>query len=122
MLQNARDGSQSGAAFAKQMDGGKRPYDDMSATDLHPSEDAHDNQIPESPIPAIAALEAGNHVEAEGHVFQNHQARGYELEEHALSAKASFEQAAASREDRCKLKCNATEHASSCAIVSKQKC
>ena len=100
--------------------GASTPHSE-SATDLHPSDDAHDNQIPESPIPAIAALEAGNHVEAEGHVFQNHQARGYELEEHALSAKASFEQAATSREERCKLKCNATEHASSCAIVSKQK-
>ena len=89
---------------------------------MHPSDDAHDNQIPESLIPAIAALEAGNHVEAEGHVFQNHQARGYELEEHALSAKASFEQAVAFWEERCSLKCNATEHASSCAIVAKQKC
>ena len=111
--QKARDALQIGAALAKQMAGGKRSYDDMN--------DAHDNQIPESPIPAIAALEAGNHVEAEGHVFQNHQARGHELEEHALSAKASFEQALASREERCKLKCNATEHASSCAIASKQK-
>ena len=111
--QKARDALQIGAALAKQMAGSKRSYDDMN--------DAHDNQIPESPIPAIAALEAGNHVEAEGHVFQNHQARGHELEEHALSAKASFEQALASREERCKLKCNATEHASSCAIASKQK-
>ena len=144
--QKARDALHIRAALAKQMHGGKRSYDDMNdseqkmlerdqpdddflredsdserATDLHPVDDAHDNQIPESPIPAIAALEAGNHVEAEGHVFQNHQARGYELEEHALSAKASFEQALASREERCKLKCNATEHASSCAIASKQK-
>ena len=45
-----------------------------------------------------------------------------ELEEHALSAKASFEQAVAFWEERCSLKCNATEHASSCAIVAKQKC
>ena len=147
VLQNARDGLQIGAAFAKQMHGSKRSYDDMidaeqkmlergqpdddllradsdseSATDLHPSDDAHDNQIPESLIPAIAALEAGNHVEAESQVFQNHQARGYELEEHALSAKASFEQALAFWEERCSLKRNATEHASSCAIVAKQKC
>ena len=56
-----------------------------------PMQQVTEDLVEKSCIPAIRAFGAGTHLEAEGYVLENWQARRLELESEAVGARASFE-------------------------------
>ena len=71
---------------------------DRGTTEAGCSRDSSRSSSPDSPLcPALAALERGDYLAAEGHVYAAHMERGRELEAQSLAARHSFCRAMASR-------------------------